>query len=127
MALNRVVTDRDALEATMKTQVDALEETSRACIQLQGQLDTAHRELKRRGEEMKQLSLQWDILLRTIRDLRTKAQAQQRMLQEKTQEIDLANQQIALLTEERAESFTLRYRPRGKLWQRFTILSGGRF
>ena len=115
LALNRVVTDRDALEVTMKTQVDAVEEKSRNCTQLQRQLDTAHRELKRRDEEMKQLSLQWEILLRTIRDLRTKAQAQQKMLAEKSQEITqtateldaakqqiaLANQQIALLTEER--------------------------
>ena len=74
----------------MKTQMDALEEKSRNCIHLQGQLDTAHRELKRRDEEMKQLSLQWKILLRTIRDLRTKAQAQQKMLEEKTQEIRIA-------------------------------------
>ena len=44
LALNRVVTDRDALEATVKTQVDTLEEKSRNCVQLQGQLDTAHRE-----------------------------------------------------------------------------------
>lgn len=109
LALNRVMTDRDALAATMKTQADALEEKSRNCIQLQRQLDTAHRELKRRDEEMKQLSLQWETLLRTIRDLRTHAQAQQKMLAEKTQEItqtatelDVANQQIALLTEERA-------------------------
>jgi O-antigen biosynthesis protein len=72
----------------MKTQVDAAEEKSR---QLQAQLDTAHRELKRRDQEIKQLSLQWDILLRTIRDLRTKAT-----------ELDVAKQQIALLTEERA-------------------------
>ena len=100
----------------MKTQVDAVEENSRNCAQLQSQLDTAHRELKRRDEEMKQLSRQWEILLRTIRDLRTQAQAQQKMLAEKTQEITqtateldaakqqiaLANQQIALLTEERA-------------------------
>ena len=101
LALNRVVADRDALEATVKTQMDALEEKSRNCVQLQGQLDTAHR------EEMKQLSRQWEILLRTIRDLRTKAQAQQKVLAEKTQEItqtatelDTANQQIARLTTE---------------------------
>ena len=85
------MTDRDALGVTVKTQMDALEEKSRNCIHLQGQLDTAHRELKRRDEEMKQLSLQWEILLRTIRDLRTKAT-----------ELDVARQQIALLTEERA-------------------------
>jgi GT2 family glycosyltransferase len=103
LALNRVVTDRDALEPTMKTQVDAVEEKSRSCIQLQGQLDTAHRELKRRDDEMKQLSSRWEILLSTIRDLRTKAQTQQKMLEEKTQEIDVARQQIALLAEERAD------------------------
>jgi GT2 family glycosyltransferase len=82
------VTDRDALETAMKTQVDAAEEKSR---KLQAQLDRAHRELRRRDEEMKRLSLQWEILLRTIRDLRTKAT-----------ELDFAKQQIALLTEERA-------------------------
>jgi O-antigen biosynthesis protein len=78
-------------ETSVKTQGDALEEKSRNCIQLQRQLDTAHRELKRRDEEMKQLSLQWEILLRTIRDLRIKVS-----------ELDVAKQQIALLTEERA-------------------------
>ena len=109
LALNRVVTDRDALGVTVKTQMDALEEKSRNCIHLQGQLDTAHRELKRRDEEMKQLSLQWEILLRTIRDLRTKATeldvARQQIAlanQQIAQQIALANQQIALLTEERA-------------------------
>ena len=87
LALNRVVADRAALEATVKTQM--------------GKLDTAHR------EEMKHLSRQWEILLRTIRDLRTNAQAQQKVLAEKTQEItqiatelDTANQQIARLTTE---------------------------
>ena len=89
LALNRVVTDRDALGVTVKTQMDALEEKSRNCIHLQGQLDTAHRELKRRDEEMKQLSLQWEILLRTIRDLRTKAT-----------ELDVARQQIALANQQ---------------------------
>src|SRR4029077_16695254 len=86
----------------MKTQVDALEEKSRDWIRLQGQLDTAHQELKRRDEELKQLSLQWGILLRTLRDLRTKARAQQTMMEERTQELDVARQQIVLLTEERA-------------------------
>ena len=109
LALNRVVTDHDALGVTVKTQMDALEEKSRNCIHLQGQLDTAHRELKRRDEEMKQLSLQWEILLRTIRDLRTKAtelDVARRQIalanQQLAQQIALANQQIALLTEERA-------------------------
>jgi flagellar biosynthesis/type III secretory pathway chaperone len=118
----------------MKTHMNAVEEKSGNRIQLQGQLDTAHR------EEMTQLSRQWEILLRTIRDLRTKAQAQQKVLAEKTQEItqtatelDTANQQIALLTRNGLTMqswrliFTLRYRPRGKLWQRFMTLSGGRF
>src|SRR6476660_2313873 len=78
----------------MKKQVDAAEENSRNRTQLQGQLDTVYRELKRKDEELKQLSLQWEILLRTIRDLRTKAT-----------ELDVARQQIALLTEERADLY----------------------
>src|SRR5262249_44677791 len=74
----------------MKTQMDAAEENSRNRTQLQAQLDKVYRELKRKDEELKQLSLQWEILLRTIRDLRSKAT-----------ELEVAKQQIALLTEER--------------------------
>jgi hypothetical protein len=55
----------------MKKQVDAAEENSRNRTQLQGQLDTVYRELKRKDEELKQLSLQWEILLRTIRGSRS--------------------------------------------------------
>ena len=101
----------------MKTQTDAAKEESLHRIQLQDRLDTAHRELKRRDEELKRLLLQWEILLRTIRDLRTKAQAQQKILEEKKQEIEekkqeieekkqdveVAREQIAQLTEERAD------------------------
>ena len=68
----------------MKTQMDAAEENSRNRTQLQGQLDTVYRELKRKDEELKQLSLQWEILLRTIRDLRTKVR-----------ELDVAKQRNA--------------------------------
>ena len=94
----------------MKTQADAAKEESLHRIQLQDRLDMAHRELKRKDEEMKRLLLQWEILLRTIRDLRTKAQAQQKILEgktqeieEKAQEVEVARQQIAQLTEERAD------------------------
>src|SRR5262249_37793073 len=105
LALNRVVTDRDALQAR---ELQRRNEEKKQLSSLQA------RELQRRDEEMKQLSLQWEVLLRTIRDLRTNARGQQKMLDEKTREImrtatalDVANQQIAILTEERAHYATL--------------------
>ncbi len=102
LALNRVVTDRAALEASVKPLEGQLDTANRELKRREEELKRreeelkqlslrSHRELKRRDEEMKQLSLQWEILLRTTRDLGSRAT-----------EFDVAKQQIALLTEERA-------------------------